>query len=156
MAATPAIETLIDLALQKLLAAVSVSGLASDATVIRMLPKIGETIDKLPGQIISPYGDAQAEPASFEADVFATYDREITLVDAIDGDFATQMALYQTWKAAVMFVLRFMPDGEIRDGLDGCPSVWQIEILKAPTFDRNKLASNYAYFGIVVRIHSSE
>jgi hypothetical protein len=143
-------------ALRKLMVAANLPGIAEADIAVRAMPKVGESIDRLPCLRIAPYGDDDSVPLSFEGCVDRIYSIEITLIDAIEADLQSGQNQYQGWKEKALKKIEKDNDGFLRDQLDDVPSVWDLDIIAAPNFDRSKLAANYAYQGILVEVHSRE
>lgn len=123
---------------------------------IRELPKVGETLDPVPAILIAPFGDLRSEPEDMEGNATRIHTVQIVLVDAHEGDYATDRAKRQKWHKQVVNAIEKQVDGSWRLGLSNVPSVWDIRFLRAPTFDRGKLAEGYAYLGVLVEFYSDE
>ena len=125
---------------------------------VRELPKATEELDALPEIIICSGGPTKTVPLSFEqAQVDRIYSVQVAIVIGTEGDFATNQDLYQGWHEAAQRAIRQDPiTGDFRDVLPTATSVFGIDFDDAATFDRSLLNKNYAYMGIMLRIHSNE
>jgi len=115
---------------------------------VRSLPKIGDR-DALPCILIAPYGKTRWEPVDFEGNLNRTYFVEVAVVAANNDDFATKQSLYQQWADDAEMLVS-------PEVLAAVPSVWRIEVLESPVFDRSKLSKLYAYQSIVLKFDSQE
>lgn len=131
-------------------------GITPDNIRIRQLPITGERLDnKVPCCILCPYGADESKPLDFEGTANRIYKVQVVFIDANEGDFDTNQRTYQRWKALGKDKIE-RDHGEWRLHLPNVPDVWAIDILEAPTFDRQKLSEYYVYQGIIVQIQCNE
>jgi hypothetical protein len=127
---------------------------------VRELPTVNEELDHTPCVFLCPYKKITTEAADMEGSALRKHGVEICLVDATDGDFATNQKKRQTWHEQAQNAIDKIDDGadgiQFRCGLPHVPEVWGIEIVEAPTFDRSKLSSLYSYQSVVVNFLTSE
>lgn len=141
----------IQLKLLKILQAASFKGLPPENIKVGILPKVGENLDNLPCIIIAPYGKTSWEPASFENSNNFTYYVEATIVVENRGDYRSKQQQYADWGDLVGGLIS--PTNF--DGLE-CPSVWSIDLVNSPNFDRSKLNQQYVYLSSVGKYTSQE
>lgn len=141
---------------QTILIAAGLSGIVPAEIKIREMPKVSEGLDHVPCVMICPYEDVGTEPLDMEGTANRKPKVEICLIDASDGDFATDRKKRQKWHRQVLNAIEFNNDGSWRLELPNATTVWSIRPVKAPTFDRSKLPEGYAYFGVVVEFWSNE
>lgn len=141
---------------QTLVRAISLTGIDSDDIKIREMPKAGEVLDNLPCVIINSLGDLETESLDMEGNASRTHGVEICLIDAHEGDYATDRKKRAKWRSEVLNKIEFNTDGSWRLGLANVPSVWSIQIVQTPTLDRSKLPEGYAYYSVVVNFLSQE
>lgn len=140
---------------QAILRAADLDGIEQQNIKVREMPKAGEELDVLPCVLISPYGDIDPDALDMEGGAERAYTVEICLVDASNGDLASDRKKRQRWHSQTLNAIE--KDGDDwRLTLPSVPSVWSIQAVKAPTFDRSKLPEGYAYFSVVVKFLSSE
>lgn len=151
-----AIATAIDNDLKDILQAVTFTGIdTANVGKIRELPKVGESLDTVPCILIAPFGKNRSDPLGTEGPSGRIYAREICLIDGHEGDYATDKPARELWMQQAINAIE-KNGSDHRVSLPSASSVWSVEIDEAPTFDRSKLNQNYAYFGVVVIIRSSE
>lgn len=153
-----AIREAIQQAIQKLLAAVTFDGIPAANIRLGELPQGDTPVSPTPCVMIAPFGSTKTESVSGGA-VNRIYPVEIALIDATQGIEATpgERPQYEAWHELTMNTIRVVAStGDARDKLTDVPSVWRIEIVDSPTFDREKLNKLYAYQSVVVEIHSNE
>lgn len=139
-----------------ILSAVAYAGIDAANIKIREMPKRDETLDHLPAIFISGYDDVDTDPLDMEGGANRIHRVQILLVDAHEGDYATDRKKRQKWHKQTLNAIEFNSDGSWRLGLENATSVWSIRPIAAPTFDRSKLPEGYAVFGVVVEFWSQE
>jgi hypothetical protein len=143
----------IQTALLNILQGATFPGLPSSSIKVRMLPKVGENLDTLPCILISPYGNIDWFPLSFEGDVNRTYYVEVSLVAANNFDFASNQEQYEGWLEQAG---RLVTPPNLDATTPSLPNVWRIEMVSNPTFDRGRLNQTYAYQSVLVKFDSQE
>ncbi len=146
----------IDTALQSMLRSAALDGITSASIKIRSLPKSGETLDATPLIVISAVGTIDSAPFSMEGRIQRIYRRQVTVIDAMEGDYASRQDQHATWLELATQTIQKEPDGSLRSKLSGVPSVWLIMVERVDTFDRGKLAEDYSYQGIIASFYSME
>ena len=81
----------------------------------------------------------------------------MVLIDANEGDYATDEDKQLAWQEAVISALLIDPATQnLRFTLPNVASIWALELDQATTFDRGKLSELYDYLGVRLRVHSHE
>ena len=142
--------------LKTLMTSASLSGISASNIKIRMLPKIGETLDAVPSVLICETGEIKSRAIDMEGHFNREYLNQIVIVDALEGDFATDEDAYKEWQSRAMNKIDKDQNGQARNSLPSVSGCWSVEIVGAATFDRSKLSEHYAYQGIVVRVQVVE
>lgn len=152
------IESQIDQDVQTILAAAGLSGIDAANIKIRELPTKLQKIDTVPLIVIAPApsDNASQKASGFEGSLDRRYRREIALIDASDGDYLTDKDARETWFETAMSAIARNDDGTWRTTLPDVPSVWNIEVTRASTFDRDKFPDGYAYLSFIVEFWSNE
>ena len=136
-------------ACQTTLQAVTFTGLSPDNIRIRMLPKVGETLDVVPCILIAP-GDVERKSVQgFENKVNKVYPVEVAIVAAVNRDFSTKLPILLEWRQQSDRALA----GPL---LTGAPTVWDTRMDYKVLFDRSLLAKQYGYLSFTVRFTSCE
>jgi hypothetical protein len=143
--------------LQTIIRGLALDGITSANVKLRKLPKSLETIDPLPCVCICS-GPMGFNRLSFEAgQVDRIYTVDIVLIDANEGDYATDEDKQLRWQEQVIGALLIDPaTSDVRFSLPSVATVWQLELDQATTFDRSKLSELYDYLGVRLRVHSHE
>lgn len=129
------------------------TGLSSSNIKNRSMPKKGETLDSLPCMLVVPYGGIDWSPLSFEGTVNRGYMVEVCVVAASNLDFSTAQEQHGGWLEKAV---RAVTPETLQNSTPPVESVWRVEVLANPTFDRGKLAVMYSYQSIVLRFDSQE
>lgn len=143
--------------LQTIVRSLALAGINEADVKLRKLPKKLETVDRTPCVAICS-GPMGFNRLSFErGQVDRIYTIDLVLIDANEGDYATDEDKQLAWLEAVITACLVDPaTGDHREALPSVPSVWALELDQATTFDRGKLADLYDYLGVRLRVHSHE
>lgn len=144
----------IDTDLKDILVALGLTGITSNIK-IREAPKKGEDFDTVPLVIIAPFVGTRSNPLGTEGSDNNTYRRDIWIIDGFEGDNETDQAKRELWHEQVHNAIE-RNGTDWRTKLPSAPSVWDIQIEDAPTFDREMFKANYAVQRVHVAIQSSE
>lgn len=139
---------------QTILRAASLTGISPENITVAMLPKADQTVDVLPKIAIAPHGKMTSEAMNMNGGKMRRREVEICLIDGIE-DMATGQNQYHGWQDAAANAIE-MDGSDFRTELPNVPSLFNIEIVEAPTFDRSKLSQLYSYQSILVRFTTQE
>lgn len=139
---------------QTILRAASLTGISSENITVAMLPKADQTVDVLPKIAIAPHGKMTSEAMNMSGGKMRRREVEVCLIDGIE-DMATGQNQYHGWQDAAANAIE-MNGSDFRTELPNVPSLFNIEIVEAPTFDRSKLSQLYSYQSILVRFTTQE
>ncbi len=149
--------------LQAIIQAAQLSGIPNASVKVRVMPKIGETLDTVPAVLICPAGSLRpnkTEPFGFEGAVSNEYNEVIIIVKGFSGNYATtgDNAAVQGWHEQVVRAVQFnATTGDFRVTLPNAPTVYWLNVDSAPSFDRDLLnTGKYVYLAVEVKIKSSE
>lgn len=133
--------------------------IVSDNIRIAMLPATNETIGECPCIVICPHKTKKVEQMDFEGGASGrSVSIEISLIEAIEGDMATEQNKLIVWQDQAVDKLERedAPGGQWRDYSSLVPSVWDFMIEEASVIDRGKLGKNYAYQTVVMTFQTHE
>ena len=149
--------------LQAIVIAAQLQGIADANVKVRVMPKVGETLDVTPCVMICPAGSLRPNkttPFGFEGAVTNDYFEEIIIVKGFSGNYATNgdNAQVQYWHEQVVKAVQFQTGtGDFRTTLPSAPTVYYLNVDSAPSFDRDLLnTGKYIYMVVEVQIKSSE
>ncbi len=146
--------------LQAIIVAAQLQGILTASVKVRMMPKVGETLDVVPLVLICPAGTLRpnkTEPFGFEGAVSNTYNEVILIVAGFSGDFVTDNALVQGWHEQVVKAVTYDTLGNFRVTLPNASTVYWLNVNAAPSYDRDLLnTENYVYMAVEIEIKSSE
>lgn len=156
----PAVADTIETDIQNaLLRLVAVPAVPIPATSMRVgeLPKANEEVDLLPALRVAPQAtnNLSSKPAGTDAGSMREYRQEVCLIYPREGDNTSDQPAAQAARRQVLNLIERDGD-EFRVGLAGVPAVWSVEIDHSATFDRSKLAKQYAYLSVAVVVRTTE
>lgn len=134
------------------IAALDLSPLQAENVLVRALPRLGETVNTLPGAFICPAETGEdVEGFSFEDNQAydVTYSVEVVMVSAVNSDYSLTSKPTLGWREKVR---RAFQDHT----LSGVEGVYKILIRTAPPYNRRLLAEQYAYSGLILKISNVE
>ena len=133
----------------------------SSVGIIREAPQISEVINQVPCVLICPRGPNKTPPNDFEGGVFREYVQEIIVIAGREGDLSTYQDPTQAWHETCVQYVQTQQSFDANPGLPRltlptATTVYDIQVGDIPTFERSKLAKNYAYLSFFVTVRSSE
>ena len=136
----------------------TIEGILNDRIKIQRKPKVGEKLDKVPCVLISPYGEVQDTPLSFE-DNEKIYLVEIVVVNLFNNNFADGIDPELEWINAIARKMRWVENDNVNDPWifrTTLPNttVYDIDTVDETVFDRDKLNNLYSYQRLVYQFHT--